>query len=94
MFITGSCRKKMEEQERWAREEEEWTRRHEEEEEDTKSRERRGRMAMGEPCAQHCWEKLARGEGHGGNCDRGRPTMARGQTTALITRGPITYPTG
>jgi hypothetical protein len=41
MFATGSYRKKMEEQEQWAREEEEWTMRRKKEE-DVKLRERRG----------------------------------------------------
>ncbi len=61
MFPTSSYRKRMEEQERWAREEKERTRC--KEEEDVKSRERRGEMAMGSPMLGVVGEKLAPGGG-------------------------------
>jgi hypothetical protein len=61
MFVTGFDRKKIEEQEQWARDEEEQTR-CKEEEEDAKSRERRGSDGDGESRARCCWEELDCGE--------------------------------
>jgi hypothetical protein len=53
-----------------------------EEENDAKSKERRVRMAMGEPHAQRCWEELAPGEGQ--RCEMGGNLERRGHAGAMM----------